>query len=73
MQSTCHTILSSVACLAVPSLSSTIFEIKIIEEKMHVLISTNLSETFLVLRRIQRDIINVHASSCKVSFILVTF
>jgi hypothetical protein len=32
-----------------------------------------LSETFLILRRIQWDIINVHRSSCKVPVILVRF
>ena len=36
--------------------------------------STILSETFLILRKIQRDIvINVHKPSCKVTDILVTF
>jgi hypothetical protein len=32
-----------------------------------------LSKTFAILRRIQRDIINVKTSSCKVPFILVGF
>jgi hypothetical protein len=47
----------------------------VIEHKMCVLIlSTTLSETFLILRRIQRDIIiNVHRSSCKVPVIPVRF
>jgi hypothetical protein len=34
---------------------------------------TNLSEIFLILRRIERDIINVRRSSCNLSFILVGF
>jgi hypothetical protein len=44
-----------------------------IEHKMCVLIFyINLSETFLILRRIKTDIIiNVHGSSCKVTAILV--
>jgi len=29
------------------------------------------SQTFLILRRIERDIINVHSSSCNVPLILV--
>ena len=33
--------------------------------------STNLSETFLILRRIQQDIINVQTSPCKAAVILV--
>jgi hypothetical protein len=47
---------------------------KAIEYKMCFFIfSTNLSETFLILRRIQRDtVINVHRSSCKVPAILVS-
>jgi len=46
---------------------------KVIQNKMCVLIfSTNLSATFLILKRIQQDIIiNVKRSSCKVLFILV--
>ena len=46
-----------------------------IEHKMCVLIfSTTLSETFLNLRRVQRDMItNVHRSSCKVPVIIVGF
>ena len=48
---------------------------RIIEYKMCVLSSsTNLSETFLILRRIQLDIImNVRRSSCEVPVILERF
>jgi len=51
------------------------FSEKVIEYKMCVLIScTNLSETFIILRIIQRNIdINVHVSSCTVLFIIVRF
>jgi hypothetical protein len=39
-----------------------------------LIFSTNLSETFLILRRIQRDIIiNVHKPSCEMPIILVRF
>jgi hypothetical protein len=49
------------------------FRKKIIEHKIWGLIfSTNLCETSLILRRIQRDII-VHKSSCKVPVILSDF
>jgi hypothetical protein len=63
----------TVACLAVPYFSTLShkrqdFQEKVIQHKMCVSIfSTNLYETFLILRRIQRDIIiDVHWSSCKV-------
>ena len=47
---------------------------KVIEHKMCALIfSIILSENVHILRRIQRDIINVHRSSCKVPVILVLF
>jgi hypothetical protein len=51
------------------------FREKVIEHKMCVLIfSTNFSETFLILRRIQGIVvINVHRSSCKVPVIVVGF
>jgi hypothetical protein len=71
-------ILSSVACLAKPYFSTLShkrcdFRKRSIEGKMCVLIfSTNLSKTFLILRRIERQIIiNVHTSSCKAPFCLI--
>jgi hypothetical protein len=76
----CRIILSSVACLAVPYFSTLShkrhdFRKKVIEHKMCVLtFSTILSETLLILRRIQRDIIiNIHRSSCTLPVILVRF
>ena len=40
--------------------------------KCLLIFSPNLSEIYLILRRIQRDIIiNLHMSSCKVSIVLV--
>jgi hypothetical protein len=51
------------------------FQKNAIEHGMCVVIfSTNLSEAFLILSRIQPDVtINVHTSSCKVAVILVIF
>jgi hypothetical protein len=73
-------LLSSVACLAVPYFfryftKGTIFEKNLIEHKICILIfSTILYETFLILRRTQRDIIiNVHWHSCKVPVTPVRF
>jgi len=56
-------------------IKGTIFRKKNIEHKSMVLFTLHLSpETFLILRRIQQDIIiNVHRYSCKVSVILVRF
>jgi hypothetical protein len=48
---------------------------KVIEHKICVLIvSTTLSETFLILRRNERDMIkNMHCNSCKESVIIARF
>jgi hypothetical protein len=73
-----RTILSSVACLVLLNFSILShkrhnFRKEVMEYKMCVLIfSTTLSETFLILRRNQQDIIiNVHRCSCKIPVILV--
>jgi hypothetical protein len=73
-------ILSSAACPALLYISTMShirhdFRGKVFEYKVCVLIfCTNLSETFLTLKRNNRDIIiNVHVSACKVPDILVTF
>jgi hypothetical protein len=65
-------ILSSMACLALSyfstlSLKRHDFRKKIIEHKICASIfCTNFSETFLIVRKIQRvSIINLHISSCK--------
>jgi hypothetical protein len=73
-------IFSSVACLAVSYFSTLSHKPlrcteKEIEHITFVLISpTDLSETFLILRRIQRvGVINVHTSSCTIRVILNRF
>jgi len=69
-------ILLYMACPAV-SYFSTVSQFweNVIDHKMCVLIfSTILSETFLIVRRIQPDaIIKVHTYSCEVPVINVTF
>jgi hypothetical protein len=75
-------ILPPVASLSVPHfptffINGTIFGKNVTEHKMCILIfSTNLSEIFVILRRINRDIVvNVHTSrsSCKVLGITLRF
>ena len=73
-------LLPSVACPALPYffshyLTKGTFWKKIIEHKISLLIlSTNLSEKFLILRRTERDnIISGHCSSRKIPAILVRF
>jgi hypothetical protein len=75
-----HTVLSFVAPVAPPYIliylvNNTIFEKKLLNIKCVFSFSLQLLfETFLILRRIQRDIvINVKTSSCKVPDILVGF
>ena len=65
--------LSSVASLASPKFFDTILGKKVIERKMcGLILSKLLSETLLILRRVQRDIIiNLKTPSCQVSVILV--
>ncbi len=68
----CHNILSCLACLPVPYFSTLShkqhdFQRNVIEHKIRVLISLQLwSETFLIIRMTEQDIINV-------PFNLVTF
>jgi hypothetical protein len=53
-------------------IKGTIFGKKVIEQKCMFWFSLHiLFETLLIIRRLQRDIINVHSSSCKVTVILV--
>jgi hypothetical protein len=73
-------ILSSVPCLKLGYFSTLSqkrhdFGGKIIEHKMCVLtFSTNYSEKFIILRRIQQDaVINLKSSSCKMPVILSDF
>ena len=73
-------ILSPVACLAVQYffhivLNGTIFEKSLLYIKCLFRLSLQLlSETFLILRRNERDMIkNIHRSSCEVPVIHVIF
>jgi hypothetical protein len=75
-----HIISSSVACpylqyFSIQVTNDIIFEKKVTEHKMCFKFSLQiLSETFLILRRIRRDIIiNVRGFSCKVPNILARF
>jgi hypothetical protein len=72
-------ILSSVACLALPYFSTLShkrhdFRKNLLNIECVFRFSLQLlSEIFLILRRIERDIINVHRSSCNISVIFVRF
>ena len=75
-----YSYLSSVACLALPYFSTLShkqhdFWKKLLKIKCtNLFFSTNFSEIFLILRRIQQDIfISVRRSSCKVPVILLRF
>jgi hypothetical protein len=74
MQRACA-ILSFVACPHYFIKGAFLRKKKVSEHKMCVLIfSPNLSETFLILRRIQRDVMKkVCWSSCKVPVIIVRY
>jgi len=71
--------MSSVACPAVQYFSTLsqkrqdFRKKKLLYLKYVLIFSTNFPETFLTLSRIQRDIPNVHQSSCKVPVILIGF
>jgi hypothetical protein len=72
-------ILSSVACLALsyfvtPSPKRHDFRGKLFEHKMCILIfSVTFVSNILILRRIERNIINIHTSSCKVPLFISDF
>jgi hypothetical protein len=74
-----HIILSSVPCLAAsyfPTLSHKQhdFRKKVTEHKMYFDFLYNFSlKHFIILRRIQQDIINLYRSSCEVPISLVRF
>ena len=75
-----HIILSSVACLAVPYFNTLSHKRQNFRGKKNKLLNikclfrfpTNMSETFLILRRIQQET-NVHEFACKVPVILFIF
>jgi hypothetical protein len=70
-------ILPSVACMEIPYFATLShkrqhFRKKLLNMKCVLILSTNLPETILILRRIQRDIIiKIHRSSGRVPAILV--
>jgi len=66
-----RTILSSVSCLAPPNFS-TLSRKRQVSKRILIFFAT-LVWNILILRRIQRDMINVHRSSYKVPVILVLF
>jgi len=72
-----HIVICGLSCstvfLRIFSQTGRFFRIQVIEHKPVFRLSPQqLSETFLILRRIQRDItLNVHKSACKVPLILV--
>jgi hypothetical protein len=73
-----HFIFSSVFCLVLPYFSTLSHEQhdfrgeKNIEHEMHISIPLQvLSETLLILRKIQRDAMNTLTSACKVPIVLV--
>ena len=76
----CHNVFSSVACLSVCLsvlhfpiilLHDTIVRKKLLNTLTVLIFSWNFSYTFLILWEIQRNIFQVHKSSCGVSFVLV--
>jgi len=55
-------------------ISGKIFKTKVIEQNMCDVLATNLSEIYLILRRMQRNVtINVHTSSRTAPAILARF
>ena len=68
----CHITLSSVACLA-PNwlIYQHDFQKKVVHKTRVTIFSTTFSETLFILKRNERDIMNVRRSSCKVPFILI--
>jgi len=70
------TMLSPAACLALPFShisNGTIFGNKVIEHEVFLVFSATFSWKSLILRRIQRDIVNVRRSPCKVTIVLIRF